>query len=84
MTEETKNDLEYISQKNGLSKADMLIRLIREEKERLNGCKWKTVNLASLPNINKINRFFNATRSVSREILYHVATPQTIKIRNGE
>lgn len=39
MTEETKNDLEYISQKNGLSKADMLIRLIREEKERLNGCK---------------------------------------------
>lgn len=39
MTEETKNDLEYISQKNGLSKADMLIRLIRAEKERLNGCK---------------------------------------------
>jgi len=35
MTEETKNDLEYIAKKNGLSKADMLIRLIREEKARL-------------------------------------------------
>ena len=35
MTEETKHDLDFIAEQNGLSKADMLIRLIREEKKRL-------------------------------------------------
>jgi hypothetical protein len=35
MTAETKADLDFIADKHGLSKADLLIRMIREEKARL-------------------------------------------------
>ena len=35
MTAETKADLDFIAEKHGLSKADLLIRMIREEKARL-------------------------------------------------